>query len=147
EVAPLALPAAAGSEVELAIGRHVAGLVPDGATLQAGFGSLPDALFLQLRQHRDLGLHSGVFGDAAALLVQQGALTNARKGVDAGVSVTNTVIGSADLYRWVHDNPAVQVLPATSTHAAEVLARVHRLHAVNGALQVDLTGQVNSEAV
>jgi acyl-CoA hydrolase len=147
EVAPLALPAAAGSEVELAIGRHVAGLVPDGATLQAGFGSLPDALFLQLRQHRDLGLHSGVFGDAAALLVQQGALTNARKGVDAGVSVTNTVIGSAELYRWVHDNPAVQVLPGTSTHAPEVLARVHCLHAVNGALQVDLTGQVNSEAV
>lgn len=147
DVPPLALPTAAGGEVELAIGRHVAGLVPDGATLQAGFGSLPDAVFLQLRQHRDLGLHSGLFGDAAALLVQQGALTNARKRVDAGVSVTNTVIGSADLYRWVHDNPAVQVLPGKCTHAREELARVHCLHAVNGALQVDLTGQVNSEAV
>lgn len=147
DVAPLAVPVAAGGEAELAIGRHVAGLVPDGATLQAGFGSLPNALFLQLRQHRDLGLHSGVFGDAAALLVQQGALTNTRKGVDAGVSVANTVIGSAELYRWVHDNPAVQVRPGTSTHAPDVLARVRCLHAVNGALQVDLTGQVNSEAV
>lgn len=147
EAPPLVLPAAVGGEVELAIGRHVAGLVPDGATLQAGFGSLPDALFLQLRQHRDLGLHSGVFGDAAAVLVQEGALTNARKGVDAGVSVTNTVIGSAELYRWVHDNPAVQVRHGSGTHAPEVLARLHCLHAVNGALQVDLTGQVNSEAV
>jgi len=144
---PLLLPAAPAGEVELAIGRHVAGLIPDGATLQAGIGSLPDAMFRMLRQHRDLGLHSGVFGEAAALLVREGALTNARKGVDAGVSVANTICGGADLHRWVHDNPAVQVRHGDDTHAPTLLARLHCLHAVNGALQVDLTGQVNSESV
>ncbi|MDB5750730.1 MAG: 4-hydroxybutyrate-CoA transferase/hydrolase [Ramlibacter sp.] len=140
------LPPAAGA-VDVAIGKHVAGIVPDGATLQAGIGSLPDAVFRQLRGHRHLGLHSGVFGDAAALLMQAGALTNTRKGIDAGTSVTNTVVGSTDLYRWVDDNPGVQVRPGNYTHAAEVIARIHCLYAINGALQVDLTGQVNSEAV
>ncbi|MGV3572361.1 MAG: acetyl-CoA hydrolase/transferase family protein [Ramlibacter sp.] len=147
DTGPVVLPPPVAGEVELAIGRHVAGLVPDGATLQAGIGSLPDALFRQLGGHRELGLHSGVFGDAAALLVQQGALTNTRKGIDAGACVTNTVVGSAELYRWVDDNAAVQVRSGDHTHAPEVIARLHCLHAVNGALEVDLTGQVNSESV
>jgi acyl-CoA hydrolase len=147
DTGPVMLPPPAAGGVEAAIGKHVAGLVPDGATLQAGIGSLPDAMFRQLRGHRHLGLHSGVLGDAAALLMQEGALTNTRKGMDAGISVTNTVVGSADLYRWVDQNPAVHVRAGTYTHAPEVVARIHCLHAINGALQVDLTGQVNSESV
>lgn len=147
ECAPLTLPPTAAGAVEEAIGTHVAGLIPDGATLQAGVGSLQDTVFLQLRTHRDLGLHSGVFGDAAAQLVQGGAITNMRKGLDAGVSVTNTVSGSADLYRWIDANPAVEVRSGRYTHAAGVLARIKCLHAINGALEVDLTGQVNSESV
>jgi acyl-CoA hydrolase len=143
---PLTLPATAAGPVEQAIGTHVAGLVPDGATLQAGVGSLPDAVFLQLRGHRDLGLHSGVFGDTAAQLVQCGAITNARKGIDPGVSITNTVNGTAQLYDWVNDNPALQVRSGRYTHDAAVLDRLHALHSINGALQVDLTGQVNSES-
>lgn len=143
---PLTLPPVDAGPVETAIGQHVAQLVPDGATLQAGIGSLPDALFRQLHGHRDLGLHSGVFGDAAAHLVREGCVTNARKGLDEGVSVTNTVVGSDELYRWVDRNPAVQVRHGSYTHAPEILARLKCLHAINGALQVDLTGQVNSES-
>ena len=140
------LPGAPGP-VEEAIARHVASIVPDGATLQTGIGNLPDAALRQLGGHRHLGIHSGVLGDAAAQLVRDGAVSNACKTIDAGITVTNTVIGSAALYRWVDDNAAVEVRPASYTHAAEVLGRLHRLCAVNAALQVDLSGQVNCESV
>lgn len=143
---PLTVPPPALGPVETAIGMHVAGIVPDGATLQAGVGSLPDAVFQQLHTHRGLGLHSGVLGDAAARLMQCGALTNTGKGIDHGVSVTNSVSGTADLYRWIDGNPQVQVRSGRYTHAPEVIAGLHCLHAVNGALEVDLTGQVNSES-
>ncbi|MBC7437096.1 MAG: hypothetical protein H7332_13645 [Bdellovibrionales bacterium] len=147
DTAPLTLPASTSGPVEQAIGRHVALIVPDGATLQAGFGSLPDGVFLALLQHRDLGLHSGVFGDAAARLVQEGVINNTRKDIDAGVSVTNSVSGGEALHRWIDGNPAVEVRSGRYTHAASTLARVHCLHAINGALEVDLTGQVNSESI
>ena len=144
---PLSFEADSPGPVEQAIGQHVASLVPDGATLQAGFGRLPDGIFLALMGHRELGLHSGVLGDAAARLVQAGVLTNARKGLDSGLSVTHTVSGSAALYRWVDSNPAVEVRHGDYTHAAETLSRLHCLHAINGALEVDLTGQINSESI
>jgi acyl-CoA hydrolase len=145
--APLTLPEQPADAVALAIAGHVAALVPDGATLQTGIGTLPDAVLAGLAGHRDLGLHSGVLGDTAARLVQGGALTNKRKGMDAGISVANTVIGGAALYRWVHDNPAVQVRESGYTHGAQVLARLHALRTINAALEVDLSGQVNCEAV
>lgn len=144
---PLTIPPAKIGDVERAIGAHVAALVPDGATLQAGVGSLPDAVLKQLHSHRELGFHSGVFGDAAGQLVQCGAITNARKGIDTGISVCNTISGSADLYKWVHENPTLNVLSGRYTHAASVIAQISCLHAVNSALEVDLTGQVNSESV
>lgn len=146
EAGPLTMPPCAAGPLERAIGGHVASLVPEGATLQAGVGSLPDAVLMQLRTHRDLGLHSGVFGDAAVQLVRSGAITNSRKGLDAGVSVTNTVSGGSDFYRWVHNNPAVQVRSGSYTHASAVLAQNKCLHSINGALEVDLTGQVNRES-
>lgn len=146
DCAPLTLPPSPAGPVEQAIGAHVAGWVPDGATLQAGVGSLPDAVVLQLGSHRNLGLHSGVLGDAAAQLVRKGAITNTHKGMDGGISVAHTVSGGAELYQWINNNPAVHVRPAGYTHSGEVLARIQCLHAINGALEVDLTGQVNSES-
>lgn len=147
DCAPLTVAARPAGPVEQAIARHLAGLIPDGATLQAGIGSLPDAAFLQLGSHRELGIHSGVLGDAAAQLVREGVVTNSRKGLDPGVSVTNTVSGSAGLYRWVHANPSVEVRASSYTHSAAVLAQLHRFCAINAALQIDLSGQVNCEAV
>jgi acyl-CoA hydrolase len=144
---PVELAPARSGPVEQAIARHVAAAIPEGATLQTGIGSLPDAALAELGGHRDLGIHSGVLGDAGARLVRTGAANNSRKGIDAGISVTNTVIGSAELYRWVDDNRAVEVRSAGYTHAAEVMARLHRLCAINGALEVDLSGQVNCEAI
>ncbi len=147
EVPPLEVPRTAGRDVDRQIARHVASLVSDGDTLQVGIGSMPDAALAALSCHRHLGLHSGVLGDPAAALIQGGAIDNSRKGIDAGLSVTNTVSGTAALYRWLHENPAVEVRHLSYTHDRGVLGAVHGLCAINSALQVDLSGQGNCESV
>ncbi len=144
---PLELPLAALDDTAQAIARHVAGVVPDGATLQVGVGALPDATLGALNGHRHLGLHSGVLGDAGAALMRLGAIDNSRKSDDAGIAVANTVCASAASYAFVHRNAEVEVRHTSATHDADVLRRVARLHAINGALEVDLGGQVNCEAL
>lgn len=128
-----------------AIATHVADLVLDGSTLQTGLGELPEAILEGLGGHRDLGLHSGILGDAAMALIQRGVLTNARKPIDTGRSVTTTLVGSESLYAFAHRNPDILLRPSGYTHADAVLARIPRLVAINSAVEVDLTGQVNAE--
>jgi acyl-CoA hydrolase len=132
-------------EVELAIARHVAGLIPDRATLQIGIGAIPDAILSGLDGHRDLGFHSGVITDRVVDLIEQGVITNAHKTLDRGMGVTNTVCGTARLNRHLHLNPDIAVLPAAHTHGFDVLRRQERFFSINSAIEVDLTGQVNSE--
>lgn len=143
--APVELAPPRMGAVEAAIAAHVATLVPDGATLQVGVGALPDASLDALRGHRALGLHSGVLGDAGVRLIDAGVIDNSRKGCDTGISVTNTVCGGAASYRFVDGRAAVQVRHSDDTHGVAVLARQACLHAINGALEVDLSGQVNCE--
>ncbi|TEA76950.1 4-hydroxybutyrate CoA-transferase [Allopusillimonas ginsengisoli] len=142
---PVELLPGQATRTEMAIANHVAALIPDGATLQVGVGALPDAMLRALQGHRYLGLHSGVLGDAALSLISAGVIDNSRKVCDAGVSVANTICGSASTYRFVHRNKGVEVRHSNFTHDARVLARQYRLHTINGALEVDLSGQVNCE--
>lgn len=130
---------------EIAIGAHVAGLIEDGATLQIGIGNVPDAVLGALTGHRDLGLHTGAAGEGVAILAEAGVLTNARKNIDRGVSVAGVLIGGERLRRWAHQNPALQMRACDYTHDHAVLASIERLVAVNSAIEVDLTGQVNAE--
>lgn len=130
---------------EQAIAAHVAGLVEDGSVLQMGLGALPDAILAALKNHRDLGIHSGVIGDSVADLMEIGAITNARKTTDKGISVTGWVLGSQRLYDFVNGNPRVLVGPSTYTHDPAILAGHDRFVAINSAVEVDLTGQVNAE--
>ena len=143
--APMVLMPPQPDGVSKTIARLVAQLVPDGASLQVGVGALPDATLDALAGHRGLGLHSGVLGDAGVRLIQSGVIDNSRKGSDPGISVTNTVCGGLDAYRFIHCNPLVHVRHSDATHLAPVLAQLRALHAINGALEVDLTGQVNCE--
>lgn len=145
--APLEAESAPEDETTRAIAQHLAPCIPDRATLQTGVGALPDAMLRRLSGHRGLGIHSGVLSDAFLDLLEGGAADNAHKGLDAGVSVANTVYGTARLYDFVHRNPAVEVRHSSHTHDAGVLGRLHRFHAINTALQIDLSGQVNCEAV
>ncbi len=143
--APLDLPAPAPGAVDLAIGGHVAGLIPDRAVLQLGVGALPQAVTARLTGHRGLGLHSGVMFDGVLDLIEAGALTNAGKETDTGTSVAGLLVGTRRLRDFAHDNPSFRLAPPAHTHAHGVMAGLSRFCAVNSAVEVDLTGQVNAE--
>ncbi|VWB34320.1 acetyl-CoA hydrolase/transferase family protein [Burkholderia lata] len=139
--------ATAPGPVELAIGRHVASLVEDGATLQTGIGSIPDAVMAALHDKRDLGVHTGSIGDGVAALCEAGVVTNARKTIDAGITVGGVIIGSERVRRFAHRNPALELRGTEDTHNPHVLRRIDRFVAINSAVEVDLTGQINAEAI
>lgn len=143
----LELPAAVPGPVEEAIARRVAGLIEDGSTLQMGLGALPKSILARLADRRDLGIHSGMVGDELVDLVEAGAVTNARKAVDTGLSVAGMLMGSRRLYDFAHRNPALVLRATRHTHALSVLERIDRFVAINSAIEVDLTGQINAETV
>lgn len=139
-----AAPARPGA-IEQAIAVRVAGLVEDGATLQLGIGNVPEAVLAALHDRHDLGLHTGSVGDGIVALSESGALTNARKTIDRGVSVAGILMGSARLRHWAHHNPTLQMRGTDYTHHADVLSSIDQFVAINSAIEVDLTGQVNAE--
>jgi acyl-CoA hydrolase len=133
--------------VETAIAELVAGLIEDGATLQVGIGTMPSAALAALSGHRDLGVHSGMITDAVADLIEAGAVTGSRKAIDRGLVVAGFLLGTRRLFSHAARNHAVHLGPTTYTHDPAVLAAQHRLTAINGAIEVDLTGQVNTETI
>jgi acetyl-CoA hydrolase len=138
-------PTPAASRVDEAIADRVAGLVEDGATLQFGIGALPRAVLARLADRRDLGVHSGVIHDGVADFMEAGIVTNARKSIDRGVTVTGLLMGSERLHRCAHRNPRLALRGSDYTHDAAVLASIDRFVAINSAIEVDLTGQINAE--
>jgi acyl-CoA hydrolase len=142
---PVAPPYGAPGETERRIAQHAAQFIPDGATLEFGLGSLPDAILAALADRRDLGVHSGLLCDGIARLSEQGVITNARKSIDRGVSVGCVLMGTRTLFDHAHLNPRVHLRSCEYTHHPGVLARIERFVAVNSAVEVDLTGQVNAE--
>jgi len=141
------MPRAAPGALDMAIARHVAGYIEDRATLQIGYGAIPEAIIATLGDRRDLGLHTGVIGDSVVDLIEGGTITNAHKEVNPGISVTGALWGTDRLYRFVDRNPDILLSRIIHTHSAETLGRLSRLVAINGAIEVDLTGQVNAEQV
>ena len=142
---PVEVPPAAASGTDEAIAKHAAGYVEDGSVLQVGIGALPDAILRLLGDRRDLGVHSGMASDGMVDLTEAGVITNARKPMDRGVSVTGNLIGSRRLHQFAHRNPGIRMCDTSYTHEPAVLARLDKLVTVNSAVEVDLTGQVNAE--
>lgn len=138
-------PVSKAGEVERAIAARVAALVDDGSTLQCGIGALPETVLSALGNHRALGIHSGAIGDAVACLMQKGAVTNSRKGIDTGFTVAGTIMGSDTIHRFAHRNHEVQFRPTSYTHDIRVLESLNQFVAINSAIEVDLTGQINAE--
>jgi acyl-CoA hydrolase len=145
--APLELPSPPLDDVSRRIARNAASLIGDGSTLQFGVGKIPDAILSSLSHLRDLSIHSGLINDAVVDLIERGAVTNVGKGIDAGITVTNQLIGTQRLYRFAHRNKAISMRPASYTHGHKVLSEINRLMAINSALQVALDGSVNSETL
>jgi 4-hydroxybutyrate CoA-transferase len=135
------------NEMQMRIGRHVAELIDDGATLQLGIGAIPDAVLKALSGRRDLGVHTEMFSDGVVDLVEAGVITGARKALDPGKIVSSFVMGSRRLLDFVDDNPMVDLRATDYTNNTHIIRQFEHMVAVNSAIQVDLTGQVNAESI
>jgi acyl-CoA hydrolase len=133
--------------VQEAIGQHVAGMIDDGATLQIGYGGIPDAVVMQLTRKRDLGVHTEMLGDGILSLIECGVVTNRRKSFLPGKSVATFALGSARLHRFMDRNPELEMHPVDFTNEPGLAARNDNLIAINATLQVDLLGQCGSESL
>lgn len=133
------------SEVEIAVARLVAQLIPDRATVQLGIGTLPVAVGRALFHHRDLGVHSGVVSDVFVDLVERGIVTNAHRGLDAGLSSIGGLFGTRRLLDHANNNPSIALKSVEYTHNPAVMAQLKALHTINSAIEIDLSGQANSE--
>jgi 4-hydroxybutyrate CoA-transferase len=134
-------------EVERAIAGRVAELVPDGACFQIGIGAIPQAILEALGDHRDLGIHSGLICDGMIPLIDRGVVTGARKTLDPGIIVAGEAMGTDALFRYVDRNPLFRLVSARYSHGLPVLQQLDNFTAINSALEVDLSGQVNAEWV
>jgi acyl-CoA hydrolase len=147
DVPPYVHPDPPIGDVERRIGEYVADLVPDGATLQMGIGAIPSAVGLALKDKRDLGVHTEMFTDVVVDLVEAGVVTGSRKERNRGKLVTAFMMGTERLYRFVDDNPMVEMRPVDYTNDTSVIRQFSRMTAINSAIAVDLTGQVSADSI
>ena len=134
-------------EVERRIGEIVADLVQDEATLQMGIGAIPNAVGKCLDGKRDLGVHTEMFTDVLVDLVERGIVTCERKEINCGKIVTAFMMGTQRLYKFVDNNPMVEMRPVDYTNDTSVIRRLKRMTAINSAIEVDLTGQVCADSI
>ncbi|MEO6351429.1 MAG: acetyl-CoA hydrolase/transferase C-terminal domain-containing protein [Candidatus Limnocylindrales bacterium] len=146
-VPPYAHALAPVGDVEARIGQHVAELVPDGATVQMGIGAIPSAVARALSGKRDLGIHTEMMTDVVLDMVEAGIVTGACKEINPGKVVATFMLGSERLYRWVNDNPMVEMRNVEYTNDTAVIRRFKRMVAINSAIEVDLTGQVCADSI
>lgn len=135
------------TQVEEAIGKNCASLIEDGSTLQLGIGSIPDAVIKCLKDKKDLGIHTEMFSDGVVDLYKEGIITGAKKTLDEGKMVAAFLMGTKKLYDFVDNNPAVMMRTIDYVNDPLVIARQNNMVAINSCLQVDLSGQVNSESL
>ncbi len=135
------------SETATRIGRHIARLIEDGATLQIGLDAASQATVQALGEKNDLGIHSQYMTDDIMHLFSKGVITNQRKGINEGKLVASAAIGSSNLYEFLHDNPAVDFRPSDYVNDPFVIGQHHRMVSMNVARKMDLTGQVAAEAM
>ncbi len=135
------------SSTALSVGKNVAALVRDGDCIQVGIGAIPDAVLLSLKDHQNLGCHSGMISQGVADLAEAGVLNGSMKTLDSGRVVTGFVFGDRRLEQWAATSGAVALRPVNYTHDARVLASIDNLVSINSAIEVDLQGQVNAEMI
>ncbi|MBN1663503.1 MAG: acetyl-CoA hydrolase/transferase family protein [Deltaproteobacteria bacterium] len=129
------------------IGAYCAELIKDGDCLQLGIGAVPDAIVGFLKNKKDLGIHTEMFSDGVAELVEAGVVTCAKKNLHTGKMVATFFMGTEKLYRFVHNNPLVQMHPVDYTNNPSIIAQNDNMVSINSTLQVDLTGQAASESI
>ncbi|MBM3181052.1 MAG: acetyl-CoA hydrolase/transferase family protein [Chloroflexi bacterium] len=135
------------AEIVQKVAGHVAGLIPDGATMQLGIGGIPDAVLKYLFDKKDLGIHTELFSDGVIDLVNAGVLTNTRKSLHPGKIVSGFILGTKRLYEWVDDNSMIELHRTEYVNDPFVIAQNDRMVAVNSAIEIDLTGQVCADSI
>ncbi|UCV11975.1 acetyl-CoA hydrolase/transferase family protein [Dechloromonas denitrificans] len=133
--------------VQQAIGKYVAEMIPDGATLQIGYGGIPDAVVMQLTDKHDLGIHTEMVGDGIMTLVEAGVVTNRKKNYLPGKMVATFALGSKKLYQFMDRNPSLEMHPVDFTNDPYLAGQNDNLHAINATMQIDFMGQCGSESL
>lgn len=135
------------TDVEKAIGKNCAELIEDGACLQMGIGAIPNAVLAQLGNHKNLGIHTEMFADGVLPLVEKGVINGSNKVTDKGKIVSTFLMGSQAVYDFIDNNPQVMMMDVGYTNDPFIISQNPRTTAINSALQVDLTGQVNADSL
>jgi len=135
------------SEIEEEIGKHVASLIEDGATLQMGIGNIPNAVLNNLGNHKRLGIHTEMFSDGVLPLIEKGVVTGEDKEIKTGKIVTCFAVGSQKLYDFVDDNPLVHFKEAGYTNDTAIIRKNPKVTAINSAIEIDLTGQICADTI
>ena len=134
-------------EIAERIGRHVAKIVQDGDTIQVGYGSVPNAVIANLRNRKNLGVHTELISDGIVDLIRLGAIDNSRKTIDRGKAVASFCMGKRETYEFLHDNPSIEFKSIEYTNNPLIIAGIRNMTAINAALQIDLTGQATAESI
>lgn len=129
------------------IGMHVSKIIPDGSTIQVGYGIIPNAILSSLGKKKHLGIHSELLSRGIIDLMKQGVVDNSRKTIDTGRTVASLCLGTEDVYSYIHNNPHVAFMPIDYTNNPQVIMQHENMVAINSALEVDLTGQASAESI
>ena len=141
------VPTAIPSEIEIAIGKHIAEMIPDGATLQIGVGGIPNAVLSALKDHKHLGLHTEALTDGVLPLLESGVIDNSCKKVLPGISVASLALGSKRLYEYMNYRKDLLLKDVAWTNHPFRIAQNPKVMAINSAVEVDLTGQICADSV
>lgn len=147
DVPPYEVPIPPIGQVERHIGSYVADLIPDGATIQMGIGSIPAAVGSALGGKKDLGVHTEMFTDTVVDLVEAGVINGSRKERNRGKIVAAFLMGTRRAYDFVHDNPMIEMRPVDFTNDTAVIRSFTRMTAINSAVEIDLTGQIVADSI
>ena len=135
------------TELDIQIGKNCAELVPDEACIQMGIGSLPNALAYQLKDHKNLGIHTEMFADGVLRLIEKGVINNACKKIDTGKTVASFLLGSQKVYDYLDHNDAVRMRDIKYTNDPWTIAQIDNMISINSAVEIDLTGQVCADSI
>ncbi|MCX6013714.1 MAG: 4-hydroxybutyrate--acetyl-CoA CoA transferase, partial [Chloroflexi bacterium] len=127
------------------IGKLVAEMVPDGATIQLGFGGLPNAVTRYLMNHKDLGIHTELFGSGMVDLIERGVVTGKKKNLHPRKNLFTVAQGTKKMYDFLNDNPSIESYPVSYINEPSVIAQNDNMISINSIIDVDLTGQCNAE--
>ena len=144
---PVALEFGAPTEIESAIGAHVAAEIPDGACLQIGVGGIPNAILNGIKHHKHLGLHTEAMTDGVIRLLKEGVIDNSLKKVKPGISVASLALGSKEMYSYIDHNKSMEFFDVAYTNDPFIISQNPKACAINSALEVDLTGQICADSI